>query len=792
MDVTYLIIEMILAAIFATLTLALSERFLRAGIRRWGWILTGLVLIIAADVVKAAFSVQSFARLFVPEISLYVAGSADFLRLLGLVTVLLTFFLSALRLYRLRIEDRRKEDNLKLLDIIRDTINQSLSLIELLNFSIRELVRGTDSKAGCVFIYNPNQEELVLAAHRDLPRELEKRLDRISDTGSIFMRTQKSNKPHVIGNIGNADRETSRVLGDAGFKSLLVVPLLGRNESFGAAVLFCDESYYYSREQIQLISSSASILGPAVAAFRLERELRDISRRYKVARNSDQFMRELFKVSIGMAGLRDSLTALFELASSRLEIKTGRIYEFQNGRPDCVYPGQGKAELSDDMTEHVRNAILKNKSLLVRTRADDQLDNALIIPLKSVSGKRRAMVLILASAKTEPDQNLLEKIRALAGTIELQFKIAERKSEFVISDNLGGIGQNELNNLNNILTGILGNAQLLGLNLKKEQFPGKSQTLSSLDKIADEAFQAGELIKKMQSRVASPIQQPTDGTALETVIASLGSYDKSGGEAKYVIRDNPSIHFDFKPRQSGFICLTETDTRDILSSLFAWLENKWRPQSDLYIKLFNSEAGIHFLIGDHPPPDIIRKIDEYDFKSFALFPDPALASRLSHKPVMFHNTEDISGRLMILRFPGVEKPLEAEKRRALKQKILAIDDQELIRELLTSMLDELDYPHQICADGESGIRAFEQDNFDIVITDLGLPGMDGWEVARRVKQLKPATPVIVISGWGIDAVRRKAPANLVDFILAKPFRMEQLGEMISAAEGMEARTAESE
>jgi CheY-like chemotaxis protein len=792
MDVTYLIIEIILAAIFAALTLALSERFMRAGIRRWGWILTGLVLIIAADAVKAAFSVQSFARLFVPEIPLYVAGTADILRLLGLALLLLTFFLAVLRLYRLRIEDRRKEDNLKLLDIIRDTINQSLSLIELLNFSIRELVRGTNSKAGCVFIYNPNQEELVLAAHRDLPRELEKRLDRISDAGSIFLRTQKSNKPHVIGNIGNADRETSRALGEAGFKSLLVVPLLGRNESFGVAVLFCEESYYYSREQIQLISSSANILGPAVAAFRLERELRDISRRYKAARSSDQFMRELFKVSFGMASLQDSLTALFEIASSRLGIEAGRIYEFQNGRPDCVYPGQGKAELSDEMTEHVRNAVLKNKSLLARTRADEQLKSALIIPLKSVSGKRRAMVLILASAKTEPDQNLLEKIRALAGTIELQFGIGEQKSELIVPDNVSGIGQNELNNLNNILTGILGNAQLLGMNLKKEEFPGKPQTLFSLDKIADETYQAGELIKKMQTRVDSPIQQPSDGTALETVIASLGSHDKIRGETKYVIRDNPSIHFDFTPRQSGFICLTESDSRDILSSLFAWLENKWNPQADLYIKLFNSEAGIHFLIGDHPPADIVRKIDDYEFKSFALFPEPALASRYSHKPVVFHHTEDVSGRLMILRFPAIGKSAEAEKQRVVKQKILAIDDQELIRELLTSMLDELDYPHQICADGESGIRVFERDNFDIVITDLGLPGMDGWEVARRIKRLKPATPVILISGWGIDAVRSKAPENLVDFILAKPFRMEQLGEMITAAESMEARAVESE
>jgi len=139
-------------------------------------------------------------------------------------------------------------------------------------------------------------------------------------------------------------------------------------------------------------------------------------------------------------------------------------------------------------------------------------------------------------------------------------------------------------------------------------------------------------------------------------------------------------------------------------------------------------------------------------------------------------------RYLILSFPARIPPASISTPRRARPRILAIDDQEVIRELLASMLEELDYPHQICGDGRSGLEAFMRGGFDIVVTDLGLPDLDGWDLVRKIKESRPDTPVIVITGWGLDAERRKALGQLADYILSKPFRMEQLGEMILAAE----------
>jgi len=791
MDVTYLLIEMILAAIFAALTVVLSQRFLQAGIKHWGWILTGLVLIIAGAALKSAFSVQSFTRLFVPTVSTYANAGSQILRLGGLLIILLTFYFTALRLHKSRMQDRQRENDLKLLDNMQDTINRPLSLIELLNFSIRELAEGTSSAAGCIFIYNPNRQELVLAAHRGLPKILEKRLDRVNEPGSILIRAQKSGQPHLVGNISHADRVSAHILADSGFKSLLAVPLPGRNESLGVAVLFSMEAYYYSREQTHLISSAAGLLGPAVASFRLEREFRELSRKYKSVAGYERFTRELFEISFKADDPQYSLQSIFELASSRLGVSFTEIYAMDNDGARCVFPRDHRTQLSGNVIRYIRDAILKRKSLLVKAEIEDQIGRSLVIPFKGDYKTGHAAVLHFDSSRTNFAPAELEQIRLLAGMIEMHFRMYSQKPVEAISQRLEGIYMDDLNDLNNVLTGILGNAQLLGISLNKIEFDNKPEILSSLDKIADEAYQAGQMIMKLEKRAQGRPAQSEIGTTLESVINSISSSDKSGAESKLVVNDYPSIRFEFVPGKSRLVDISEDEAHDILASIFTWLERTWKPQSDLIIRLFDVKDRVYFSISDYRmPEDIGVSVDSYDFRSFAVFPDPAIARLYGNKRVDFYYDKRAGGHLLVLRFPGVDKKAPEKAVDIAKPKILAIDDQEMIRELLASMLEELKYPHQIFADGESGVQAFEQDDFDLVITDLGLPGMDGWEVARRIKSFKPSTPVIVISGWGLEVARQKAPDNLADFFLTKPFRMEQLGELLKGAETSQADTGD--
>jgi len=76
--------------------------------------------------------------------------------------------------------------------------------------------------------------------------------------------------------------------------------------------------------------------------------------------------------------------------------------------------------------------------------------------------------------------------------------------------------------------------------------------------------------------------------------------------------------------------------------------------------------------------------------------------------------------------------------------------------------------------GEEGIRLFKEKEFDIVLTDLGMPGLSGWEVCRMIKQIRPRTPVGMITGWGMEFGKSKLEEYGLDFLIPKPFEFNQI------------------
>ena len=112
-------------------------------------------------------------------------------------------------------------------------------------------------------------------------------------------------------------------------------------------------------------------------------------------------------------------------------------------------------------------------------------------------------------------------------------------------------------------------------------------------------------------------------------------------------------------------------------------------------------------------------------------------------------------------------------------RILCIDDDSKVRDGLKEILEMEGHTPVSVESGFDGIAVFEEavksgDFFDVVITDLGMPGMDGWEVAEKIKQLKKDTPVIMLSGWGNLMNDTDKIPNDVDLILGKPPKMIQI------------------
>ena len=114
-------------------------------------------------------------------------------------------------------------------------------------------------------------------------------------------------------------------------------------------------------------------------------------------------------------------------------------------------------------------------------------------------------------------------------------------------------------------------------------------------------------------------------------------------------------------------------------------------------------------------------------------------------------------------------------------KILVVDDSEEVREVLRELLSRHGYTVVTCPDGESGLVELESRTFDLAMVDLGLPGISGLEVANRLKTRWPATQVALMTGYGDRMGPEDAHANGVDFVLAKPFSLDQLRSVVDHA-----------
>jgi signal transduction histidine kinase len=117
-------------------------------------------------------------------------------------------------------------------------------------------------------------------------------------------------------------------------------------------------------------------------------------------------------------------------------------------------------------------------------------------------------------------------------------------------------------------------------------------------------------------------------------------------------------------------------------------------------------------------------------------------------------------------------------------RVLVIEDEESIRRFLAIGLTQLGHSAKLTADAREGLAAFATEPFDVVLTDLGLPGASGEEVARSVARLSPNTPVILLTGWSDQLRDQSQPLEGVTCILGKPVKLQTLaGTLLSVLNG---------
>ena len=112
--------------------------------------------------------------------------------------------------------------------------------------------------------------------------------------------------------------------------------------------------------------------------------------------------------------------------------------------------------------------------------------------------------------------------------------------------------------------------------------------------------------------------------------------------------------------------------------------------------------------------------------------------------------------------------------------VLVVDDDDVIRETLLELLGG-NYQCQEASTAEEALHKLQAQPFDLVLTDVSMPGLSGSELLERVRELYPETPVIIMSGLSDqDQAHSLIKRGAFDYLL-KPFRLEVVEESVKRA-----------
>ncbi len=347
---------------------------------------------------------------------------------------------------------------------------------------------------------------------------------------------------------------------------------------------------------------------------------------------------------------------------------------------------------------------------------------------------------------------------------------------------------------NNTLSGILARAQLL---LADVQDPDVRRSLRMIEQVA---LEGAWVVRRFQdfsrTRPARPFQ-PLDLNQLVEEIATSARSRWSQQSAGRGVSGEVRTETQPLPLVTGDVA----ELRQVLTSIALNALDAMPDGGNLTFRTGTEGQRVYCQVADTGvgmQEEVRLRVFEPFFttkrekgKGFGLSGAFAIVDR--HGGEITAESEVGKGTTFTIWLPIAAEPVEAQPAaapaapsRAVVQpppgkRILVIDDAEEVREVLRELLGRHGYTVVVCSDGESGLVELESRSFDLVMVDLSLPGLSGLEVASRLKTRWPATVVALMTGYSDRIGPEDARAKGLDFVLAKPFSLDQLRSVVDHA-----------
>lgn len=114
-----------------------------------------------------------------------------------------------------------------------------------------------------------------------------------------------------------------------------------------------------------------------------------------------------------------------------------------------------------------------------------------------------------------------------------------------------------------------------------------------------------------------------------------------------------------------------------------------------------------------------------------------------------------------------------------QRRILVVDDQESMRTLLEDMLEVIGYETTLADGGEQALALLGESQFDLVLSDLNMPGMDGTALLRTIKAKYIGVPVVIITGYGTFHTEKRVMKEGADGYISKPCTLTKIQKTLT-------------
>lgn len=500
----------------------------------------------------------------------------------------------------------------------------------------------------------------------------------------------------------------------------------------------------------------------------------------------------------------EAATQLFPKAGVLLAVPekgTARLQVVRRAGAREVPPGYAEAVCAalvekfavadSDANEQPRRLEIESRFGLARTLA---------VPLCPKQNHRCALVLFAEKERTltDSDLELLTVFRMFAEAVlanslvvrdltksnalirESSDRLADLESLAAVADMTSGIAHR----LNNVIGGITGRLQLMQVKTTDKA------TLKQLELLEDMANEGAQTIRRIQEFATATRATDHEPISLRDTLTAYRDQDrhpwqelagKRQVEVKYIIPDRSA--------------LLDSSPGDITTILDLLIQNavEFAPEdSEVTVALEVETHRYTLAVIDRGPgvPEMVQKKIFFPFFSTKQGRDAGMGLAMVHALAVKHGgtvsfeSEPNEATAFYVRFDlagareDTDKIVAKHSPKSDELRILIVDDDPQLRDVLNDMLSLDGHEVVSCNDAYAALEQVKGGDFDMMITDLGMPGMSGLDLAGEVHEKHPELPIAMITGWGTQLNNDEVSLRGIRRVLAKPFHLRDIKSLI--------------